>query len=79
MPATASPLLIAGMLLHCICALCGVNVTYVGNKPAVLPLQLLGFDVDPVYTVQVGVTDRHPRNKGHVVHGASCRSIWQPC
>jgi hypothetical protein len=28
---------------------------YVGNKAAVFPLQLLGFDVDPVYTVQVGV------------------------
>jgi pyridoxine kinase len=28
---------------------------YVGNKAAVFPLQLLGFDVDPVFTVQVGV------------------------
>ncbi|KAF8060301.1 hypothetical protein HT031_004836 [Scenedesmus sp. PABB004] len=26
---------------------------YVGNKAAVFPLQLLGFDVDPVHTVQV--------------------------
>ena len=26
---------------------------YVGNKAAVFPLQLLGFDVDPVYSVQV--------------------------
>jgi pyridoxine kinase len=29
---------------------------YVGNKAAVLPLQLLGFDVDPIYTVQVLVS-----------------------
>ena len=28
---------------------------YVGNKAAVFPLQLLGFDVDPVYSVQVCV------------------------
>lgn len=27
---------------------------YVGNKAAVFPLQLLGFDVDPIYSVQVG-------------------------
>lgn len=26
---------------------------YVGNKCAIFPLQLLGFDVDPVMTVQV--------------------------
>ena len=26
---------------------------YVGNKAAVFPLQLLGFDVDPVHSVQV--------------------------
>lgn len=29
---------------------------YVGNKAAVFPLQLLGFDVDPVYSVQVSTT-----------------------
>jgi hypothetical protein len=27
---------------------------YVGNKAAVFPLQLLGFDVDPIQSVQVG-------------------------
>jgi pyridoxal/pyridoxine/pyridoxamine kinase len=27
---------------------------YVGNKAAVFPLQLLGFDVDPIYSVQAG-------------------------
>lgn len=32
---------------------------YVGNKAAVFPLQLLGFDVDPVYTVQVSVSEKH--------------------
>lgn len=26
---------------------------YVGNKCAIFPLQLLGFDVDPVFSVQV--------------------------
>jgi hypothetical protein len=26
---------------------------YVGNKAALFPLQLLGFDVDPIYSVQV--------------------------
>jgi hypothetical protein len=26
---------------------------YVGNKAAVFPLQLLGFDVDPIHSVQV--------------------------
>lgn len=26
---------------------------YVGNKAAMFPLQLLGFDVDPIYSVQV--------------------------
>lgn len=27
---------------------------YVGNKSAIFPMQLLGLDVDPIYTVQVG-------------------------
>lgn len=30
---------------------------YVGNKCAVFPLQLLGFDVDPVISVQVRSSD----------------------
>lgn len=30
---------------------------YVGNKAATLPLQLLGFDVDPIMSVQVGLVD----------------------
>jgi pyridoxal/pyridoxine/pyridoxamine kinase len=35
----------------------GLFVTFgcFGSKAAVFPLQLLGSDVDPVYTVQVGV------------------------
>jgi pyridoxine kinase len=34
---------------------------YVGNKAAVFPLQLLGFDVDPICSVQVRVPAPHGR------------------
>uniref|UniRef100_A0A383WI31 pyridoxal kinase n=1 Tax=Tetradesmus obliquus TaxID=3088 RepID=A0A383WI31_TETOB len=48
---------------------------YVGNKAAVFPLQLLGFDVDPVYTVQFSNHTGYPVIKGHVFDGGHLREL----
>eukprot|EP00775_Hariotina_reticulata_P014658 gene14658-14806_t len=42
---------------------------YVGNKCAIFPLQLLGFDVDPVFSVQFSNHTGYPFIKGHVFDG----------
>lgn len=48
---------------------------YVGNKAAVFPLQLLGFDVDPVYTVQFSNHTGYPTIKGHIFDGGHLREL----
>ncbi len=49
---------------------------YVGNKAAVLPLQLLGFDVDPLLTVQFSNHTGYPSFRGTV--GAREARRWGP-
>ncbi|XP_024387765.1 pyridoxal kinase isoform X1 [Physcomitrium patens] len=46
---------------------------YVGNKAAVLPLQLLGFDVDPVNSVQFSNHTGYATVKGDVLDG---EQLW---
>jgi pyridoxine kinase len=48
---------------------------YVGNKCAVLPLQLLGFDVDPIMSVQFSNHTGYPSFKGTVMSGSDLESI----
>uniref|UniRef100_A0ACD5XLU9 Uncharacterized protein n=1 Tax=Avena sativa TaxID=4498 RepID=A0ACD5XLU9_AVESA len=42
---------------------------YVGNKSAVFPLQLLGFDVDPINSVQFSNHTGYPKFRGQVLNG----------
>ncbi|CAI5987788.1 unnamed protein product [Closterium sp. NIES-65] len=42
---------------------------YVGNKAAVFPLQLLGFDVDPINSVQLSNHTGYPTWKGQILDG----------
>lgn len=42
---------------------------YVGNKAAVFPMQLLGFDVDPINSVQFCNHTGYPTVKGSVLQG----------
>ncbi|EOY04009.1 PfkB-like carbohydrate kinase family protein isoform 1 [Theobroma cacao] len=46
---------------------------YVGNKSAVFPLQLLGYDVDPINSVQFSNHTGYPTFKGHVLNG---QQLW---
>eukprot|EP00271_Cylindrocystis_brebissonii_P008008 TRINITY_DN22012_c0_g1_i1.p1 TRINITY_DN22012_c0_g1~~TRINITY_DN22012_c0_g1_i1.p1 ORF type:complete len:442 (-),score=39.69 TRINITY_DN22012_c0_g1_i1:780-2105(-) len=46
---------------------------YVGNKSAVFPLQLLGFDVDPINSVQFSNHTGYPTFKGDVLNG---EQLW---
>ncbi|WOH10261.1 hypothetical protein DCAR_0729728 [Daucus carota subsp. sativus] len=46
---------------------------YVGNKAAVFPLQLLGFDVDPINSVQFSNHTGYPTFKGQVLDG---KQLW---
>lgn len=39
---------------------------YVGNKCAIFPLQILGFDVDPIFSVQFSNHTGYPTFKGQV-------------
>lgn len=48
---------------------------YVGNKAAVFPLQLLGFDVDPVNTVHFSNHTGYPVVKGKVMDGESLEGL----
>ncbi|XP_020251818.1 pyridoxal kinase [Asparagus officinalis] len=46
---------------------------YVGNKSAVFPLQLLGYDVDPINSVQFSNHTGYPSFKGQVLNG---QQLW---
>ncbi|XVF81875.1 hypothetical protein PTKIN_Ptkin15bG0190800 [Pterospermum kingtungense] len=46
---------------------------YVGNKSAVFPLQLLGYDVDPINSVQFSNHTGYPTFKGQVLNG---QQLW---
>ncbi|XP_057862356.2 pyridoxal kinase isoform X3 [Cryptomeria japonica] len=46
---------------------------YVGNKAAVFPLQLLGFDVDPINSVQLSNHTGYPTVRGQVLNG---EQLW---
>ncbi|KAJ8761323.1 hypothetical protein K2173_001379 [Erythroxylum novogranatense] len=46
---------------------------YVGNKSAVFPLQLLGYDVDPINSVQFSNHTGYPTFKGQVLNG---KQLW---
>ncbi|KVH92401.1 Phosphomethylpyrimidine kinase type-1 [Cynara cardunculus var. scolymus] len=47
---------------------------YVGNKSAVFPLQLLGYDVDPIMSVQFSNHTGYPTFKGQVLNG---KQLWE--
>ncbi|PON77434.1 Pyridoxal phosphate (active vitamin B6) biosynthesis, pyridoxal kinase [Parasponia andersonii] len=47
---------------------------YVGNKSAVFPLQLLGYDVDPINSVQFSNHTGYPTFKGQVLNG---KQLWE--
>lgn len=47
---------------------------YVGNKSAVFPLQLLGYDVDPINSVQFSNHTGYPTFKGQVLDG---HELWE--
>ncbi|KAL6847069.1 hypothetical protein ACP4OV_022922 [Aristida adscensionis] len=46
---------------------------YVGNKSAIFPLQLLGFDVDPINSVQFSNHTGYPTFRGQVLNG---NQLW---
>ncbi|GFR41156.1 hypothetical protein Agub_g1820 [Astrephomene gubernaculifera] len=48
---------------------------YVGNKCAVFPLQLLGLEVDPIYSVQFSNHTGYPSFKGAVFDGEQLRAL----
>ncbi|KAM7516359.1 hypothetical protein LguiA_005942 [Lonicera macranthoides] len=48
---------------------------YVGNKSAVFPLQLLGYDVDPINSVQFSNHTGYPTFKGQVLNGEQLRDL----
>ena len=50
---------------------------YVGNKAAVFPLQLLGFEVDFINSVQFSNHTGYANFKGSVVNGEQLREIVQ--
>ncbi|KAL5726688.1 pyridoxal kinase [Ranunculus cassubicifolius] len=47
---------------------------YVGNKSSVFPLQLLGYDVDPINSVQFSNHTGYPTFKGQVLNG---QQLWE--
>ncbi|KAM6567110.1 hypothetical protein CsatA_026238 [Cannabis sativa] len=47
---------------------------YVGNKSSVFPLQLLGYDVDPINSVQFSNHTGYPTFKGQVLNG---KQLWE--
>ncbi|XP_004490860.1 pyridoxal kinase isoform X1 [Cicer arietinum] len=47
---------------------------YVGNKSAIFPLQLLGYDVDPINSVQFSNHTGYPSFKGQVLNG---EQLWE--
>lgn len=48
---------------------------YVGNKAAVFPLQLLGFEVDPINTVQFSNHTGYPHRTGTVMNGEELADV----
>lgn len=48
---------------------------YVGNKCAIFPLQLLGFDVDPIFSVQFSNHTGYPSFHGQVFNGDNLMDI----
>jgi len=50
---------------------------YVGNKCAVFPLQLMGFDVSPINSVQFSNHTAYPRFRGEVLDGDALRALAQ--
>ena len=48
---------------------------YVGNKAATFPLQLLGFDVDPILSVHFSNHTGYPTFKGSVMDGDQLTQI----
>jgi pyridoxine kinase len=48
---------------------------YVGNKSAVFPLQLLGFDVDPVHSVQFSNHTGYASFAGDVMNGTQLEAL----
>lgn len=48
---------------------------YVGNKAAVFPLQLLGFEVDPINTVQFSNHKGYPDCTGTVMNGTELADV----
>ena len=48
---------------------------YVGNKASVLPLQLLGFDVDPIHTCQLSNHTGYDSFKGRRTTGEEFRAL----
>ncbi|GIL72751.1 hypothetical protein Vretimale_4458 [Volvox reticuliferus] len=48
---------------------------YVGNKCAVFPLQVLGLEVDPIYSVQFSNHTGYPTFKGSVFDGEQLRAL----
>ncbi|PNW85149.1 hypothetical protein CHLRE_03g173800v5 [Chlamydomonas reinhardtii] len=48
---------------------------YVGNKCAVFPLQVLGLEVDPIYSVQFSNHTGYPLFKGAVFDGEQLRAL----
>lgn len=49
---------------------------YVGNKCAVFPLQLLGFDVSPLNSVQLSNHTQYPHWSGSVFTGIVMGQQW---
>ncbi|GJX94634.1 homeodomain-like protein [Tanacetum coccineum] len=47
---------------------------YVGNKSAVFPPQLLGYDVDPIMSVKFSNLTGYPTFKGQVLNG---KQLWE--
>eukprot|EP00727_Mastigamoeba_balamuthi_P013796 m51a1_g9039 putative pyridoxal kinase (302) ;mRNA; r:849-1973 len=50
---------------------------YVGNKCSMFALQTLGFDVDPINTVQLSNHTGYPKWKGQVLGGQSLADLWE--
>ena len=50
---------------------------YVGNKCAVFPLQLLGLEVEPIYSVQFSNHTGYPVVKGAVFDGEHLGNLMQ--
>mmetsp|Transcript_37407 Transcript_37407/g.94391 ORF Transcript_37407/g.94391 Transcript_37407/m.94391 type:complete len:357 (-) Transcript_37407:212-1282(-) len=50
---------------------------YVGNRSATFPLQLLGFEVDVINSVQFSNHTGYPTFKGHVFDGAHLAAIME--